>query len=172
MLKLALAMISAAFRTTPFSMSMQLCPNATMSLHSPSIFDVVSSITPIMSYIINNRLVAEKAGATMQRGRPHLSPSAMTWPLPNMGMRSWQKTAGLPQSLPKAPMVSASRRPRSRLDCASWLRFGDELELGSGVVTTTAWANEDSSDGGFGGGRRRASTGARWRCPRRGVGAP
>uniref|UniRef100_A0A0D9Y1Y9 Uncharacterized protein n=1 Tax=Oryza glumipatula TaxID=40148 RepID=A0A0D9Y1Y9_9ORYZ len=54
MLKLALAMISAAFRTTPFSMSMQLCPNATMSLHSPSIFDVVSSITPIMSCIINN----------------------------------------------------------------------------------------------------------------------
>uniref|UniRef100_A0A0E0DE05 Uncharacterized protein n=1 Tax=Oryza meridionalis TaxID=40149 RepID=A0A0E0DE05_9ORYZ len=45
MLKLALAMISAAFRTTPFSMSMHLCPNATMSLHSPSIFDVVSSIT-------------------------------------------------------------------------------------------------------------------------------
>lgn len=57
MLKLALAMISAAFRTTPFSMSMQLCPNATMSLHSPSIFDVVSSITPIMSCIINNRYI-------------------------------------------------------------------------------------------------------------------
>ncbi|BAD45493.1 unknown protein [Oryza sativa Japonica Group] len=87
MLKLALAMISAAFRTTPFSMSMQLCPNATMSLHSPSIFDVVSSITPIMSCIINNRLVAEKAGATMQRWRAHSSPSAMTRPLPNMGMR-------------------------------------------------------------------------------------
>ncbi|BAD88261.1 hypothetical protein [Oryza sativa Japonica Group] len=40
--KLALAMISAAFQTTPFSMSMQLYPDTTMSLHSPSIFDVVS----------------------------------------------------------------------------------------------------------------------------------
>jgi hypothetical protein len=28
-----------------------------MSLHSPSIFDVVSSITPIMSCIINNRYI-------------------------------------------------------------------------------------------------------------------
>ncbi|EEC70116.1 hypothetical protein OsI_00776 [Oryza sativa Indica Group] len=40
------------------------------------------------------------------------------------------------------------RRPRSRLGCAWRRRFGDELELGSGVVMTTAWADED---GGFGG---------------------
>uniref|UniRef100_A0A0E0DSR4 Uncharacterized protein n=1 Tax=Oryza meridionalis TaxID=40149 RepID=A0A0E0DSR4_9ORYZ len=82
MLKLALAMISAAFQTTPFSMSMQLCPNATMSLHSPSIFNVVSSIT---DRVLHHQ---QQAGATMQRWRAHSSPSAMTRPLPNMGMRS------------------------------------------------------------------------------------
>uniref|UniRef100_J3LIK5 Uncharacterized protein n=1 Tax=Oryza brachyantha TaxID=4533 RepID=J3LIK5_ORYBR len=53
--KLALAMISAAFRTTPFSTSMQLFPDATMSLHLPSILEVVSSITPIMSCTMQAR---------------------------------------------------------------------------------------------------------------------
>uniref|UniRef100_A0A0D3EII6 Uncharacterized protein n=1 Tax=Oryza barthii TaxID=65489 RepID=A0A0D3EII6_9ORYZ len=101
MLKLALAMISAAFRTTPFSMSMQLCPNATMSLHSPSIFDVVSSITPIMSCIISNRGDdAAVASPLVALGHDAASPEH--------GHAVVAEYGGLAQSLPKAPTVSAS----------------------------------------------------------------
>uniref|UniRef100_A0A0E0G557 Uncharacterized protein n=1 Tax=Oryza nivara TaxID=4536 RepID=A0A0E0G557_ORYNI len=91
MLKLALAMISAAFRTTPFSMSMQLCPNATMSLHSPSIFDVVSSITPIVGGGEGRGDDAAVASPLVAFGHDAASPEHG-----HMGMRSWRKTAGLP----------------------------------------------------------------------------